>query len=208
MPSRVDPPSGRDFPPPARCEVSYLYHPQWVVGRGLVRTHMYQRRVRTGSPYLGNITFAVTTLLWGSLFTCWFHMFTVDEKKDTKKWMTRAAVSNEYEAVSAFGNLAPSASLVIPKLARPELAYLWSSTTSLKSPSGVVLTKFIISLKFSSAYTHPLLHHLWTIDQWSFKNEKLSQSDNSECSNWSRSCPRATLEKVNCEQGSAEHLRL
>ena len=74
--------------------------------------------------------------------------------------MTRAAVSNEYEAVSAFGNLAPSASLVIPKLARPELAYLWSSTTSLKSPSGVVLTKFIISLNFSMAYTHPLLHHL------------------------------------------------
>ena len=74
--------------------------------------------------------------------------------------MARAAVSNEYEAVSAFGNLAPSASLVIPKLARPELAYLWSSTTSLKSPSGVVLTKFIIALKFSLAYTHPLLHHL------------------------------------------------
>ena len=75
-------------------------------------------------------------------------------KIQRNEW-TRAAVSNEYEAVSAFGNLAPSASLVIPKLARPELAYLWSSTTSLKSPSGVVLTKFIISLKFSSAYIHP-----------------------------------------------------
>ena len=41
-----------------------------VVGRGLARTHIYQRNVRTGSLYIGNITFAVTTL-----FTCWFHIY-------------------------------------------------------------------------------------------------------------------------------------
>ena len=66
----------------------------------------------------------------------------------------------------------------------PNLSSLWSSVRPTPTPYYIIYERLII------------------------ENEKLYQSDNSECSNWSRFCPRATLEKVNLDQGIAEHQRL